>query len=216
MGRTTGSRVSRRACAAVFASLALVGTTAAATMSTLYTLDTDETITQISGGSSGWVDWVSPSGGTNYQALYEISMWEDGDSPCRLQIRSRHLNTYVGKNTVWDESQCDENAGSIKTLTFSNSDTYIRGINVCLNNAGTRVKGMRLYGTKLDRATGQLDHLTGYKQWTRPNCNGNWQTIRYCPAGKVARALKLEFRAQQFIGDEIQGIRLVCRSVIPA
>jgi len=129
-------------------------------------------------------------------------------------MKSRHLNTYVGKNDIFDESQCNENGGGKKTLSFTNSDTYIRGVRVCLNNAGTRVKGLRLYGTKLDRATGALNNLAGYEGWSRPNCN-TWKTIRYCPAGKVATRIGIEYRVQQFIGDEVQGLKLICRSVIP-
>lgn len=197
--------------AAAVATIALGSLTAVAA-SSLYELDDDSTTTQLSGGSSGWYTTVGPSGGTDYQAIYEVSMWEDGDSPCRLQMKSRHLNTYVGKNDTFDESQCNENASSKKTIAFTNSDTYVRGVRVCLNNAGTRVKGLRLYGTKLNRSTGALEHLSGYKGWSRPNCN-TWKTIRYCPAGKVATRIGIEYRAQQFIGDEVQGLKLECRTV---
>jgi hypothetical protein len=195
---------------AILAAVALLSGSAAAAMTTLYELADDATTTQASGTlNSDYYDFLTPVNANSYQGIYEVSMWESDDEPCKMQLRTRHLNTYAGKAATW--SECTDDAGAKKTITFSNSETYVRGVSVCLNNGGDRIKGLRLYGTKLDRATGDLDHLAGFKGWARPNCNDNWQTIRYCPAGKIASSITII----QKNSGEASGLRLVCRSVGP-
>lgn len=196
------------------AGLFLASATAAAAFTTLYTFDDDGTTTQRSGTGSGYgpTDILEPTGGLNYQGLYQVSMWEDTDVPCKIQAKFRHLNTYVGKQVTWDNfGQCGVNASTKRTVKFTDTESYVRGVNVCLNNAGDRVKGMRIYGAKLNRSTGALTNLSGFKGWSRPNCD-DWQTIRYCPPGKVATRLIVEDEP----GNGIQGVRLTCRSISPS
>ena len=167
-----------------------------------YILGSAEHRTQVSGKQGGTYGVANPSG--PYQGLYELSAWEHVNRPCRLQVRSRHLNTYAGKNATWGSSMCD---ATKKTLTFANEDTYIGGIQVCLNGAGKRIKGIRIFGRKLNRATGQLA-AAGKKEFERPNCN-TWSPKRSCPAGQIATALAV------YSGDGgATGLKLVCKPVV--
>ena len=205
---TKAMRLAKTLAATLLSTLTLASATAVA--SSLFILDERTTTTQASGSTGDLVNnRVGPDGGLNYQALYEISMWEDGDHPCKIQVKSRHLNTYEGKSAT--ENECTSaNDGTKKTISFTDSDTYIRGVQVCLNNSNDKIKGLKLYGTKLNRSTGRLENLSGSKSWERPNCNGNWKTVRYCDAGMVAVAVEAE---RDIYYKDFKGLRLQCKAV---
>ena len=191
----------------IAATAVMLSVAGAAWATTNYILKTDKTTTQSSGTRpSAHVE--SPGG--DYQGLYEMSMWEDGDSPCKLAAKSRHVNTYKGDTVTWKDSRC--NAKSKKTVSFSNTDTYIDGVQVCVNGGGDRVKGVKIFGKKLNRSTGALTDA-GSKKFERTNCK-TWKTTRYCPAGKVASGVSIGYQLQQFIPNNITGLALECRSVI--
>lgn len=190
------------------------GTAHAATQK--YKFDGQDFVTQPAGKKGDFVtgpngilaepDVRPPSGGpTDFQGIYEISMWEQLDYPCRLRVRSRHLNNYEGRQSAW--ARCDGSNKSLKTLKFADTETYISGINVCLNKKGTRIKGLRIFGSKLNRNTGNLTSA-GSKEWERPNCK-NWQTARHCPTGQLAQGIRVEYNQYTVIG-----LRLICREVI--
>lgn len=172
-----------------------------------YKLKTDSSTTQRT-GKSGSTTTVSPGG--DYQGLYEIRMWEDGDVPCKLTAKSRHLNTYSGKSAT--SNKCRGSAKSEKSVSFTDSNTYINGVNVCLNSKGDRIKGVKIFGKKLNRSNGSLSDA-GSKKFERTNCK-TWKTIRYCPAGKIAVGVKISYTKQSLISDEFGGLALVCRTVI--
>lgn len=176
-----------------------------------YKLKADGSTTQTSGKSSGQsVSSATATPGGDYQGLYEIRMWEDGDVPCKLTAKSRHVNTYSGKNAT--TNKCNGSAKSEKNVAFTNSDTYINGVQVCLNSKGDRIKGVKVFGKKLNRSNGSLSDA-GSKKFERTNCK-TWKTIRYCPAGKIAVGVKVSYTRQSLISDEFGGLALVCRTVI--
>jgi hypothetical protein len=108
----------------------------------------------------------------------------------------------------------EQNSGSLQTLEFTGTDTYIRGIQVCTNNSGTRVKGVKLYGATLNRSTGALTNVATPKAFDRPNCNGNWKVAQYCPAGEIATKIRVSYD-DRYANREINGLALTCREVEP-
>jgi len=100
--------------------------------------------------------------------------------------------------------------GSNLLTANRNNDTYVRGIQVCVNNSVVpRIKGVRIYGTKLNRNTGALVDTNGYKGFSRPNCS-TWKTVKYCGPNKVATGLEIHH-----INNWFAGLALVCHAVLP-
>lgn len=192
----------------LLATLALGSATALAA-ATKYKFDGYQR-TQVTGKKDGSIVVKEVSTDDDYQGLYEITMWEEQDKPCKLRGKFRDLNSYYGKRDVFDICYTSANSGTKKTLSFTNTETYIRGVNVCMNKKGDRIKGLRIYGAKLNRDTGQVQNLNNPKEWKRPNCH-EWRTARFCGPGKLATGIRI----QQATGSRsIQGLALECRNVI--
>ena len=170
-----------------------------------YILTGSATLTQYSGKSPGFWEALTPGSG-DYQAAYEITMWEHQNEPCRVKVRTRHVNTYSGRSAEWKDCYGSASGSAAKTISFTQEDTYINGVQVCHNNAGTRIKGVKIFGKKLNRNTGALSDA-GSKKFERPNCK-NWKPVRYCPAGKVADGIRVTT-----VGRDASGIALSCRTL---
>jgi hypothetical protein len=181
------------------AMLALCGTAASAAIN--YILGDREHLTKISGVGTGG-QWTGESG--NYQAIYAVDEWESYDDACGLAARTRHMNLLGSQRHEVIAGDCK--VSGVKTAELTNTDTFARGIQVCLS-ATDRVKGIRLYGARLDRATGKLTNTTGYQEFTRPNCK-TWKTATYCPVGMVATRL-----GGPIVHHNFTGISLYCREV---
>ena len=80
------------------------------------------------------------------------------------------------------------------TFGFSDPDTFVRGIAVCLNKGKDEIKGVKLSGAKLNRVSGALIGA-GTKKWERTNCK-YWGEFKNCPEGKLASAFKVYYLSE--------------------
>jgi hypothetical protein len=186
-----------------------IGTASA--MVDLYHLDDAEFLTQFSGYRNAV---VRKGGEEDYKALYGLELAEEGDGPCYLKAKSRHLNNYSTASYTYDANGCSENDSSRETVEFTGTDTYIRGIQVCMNSDGERIKGVKIFGATLNRSTGALTNVATPKEFDRPNCN-TWKVAQYCPPGEVATQVRISYVDFAYYTDEINGLALVCRAVEP-
>ena len=153
-----------------------------------------------------------------YQGIYKLEWWEKGDSACKMKATSRHLNTYKTEVASWDKCR----SGGVapkgrKVIEFTNLETYITGIQLCLSPVGVfnigfcaggcprTMKGAKIWGRKLNRATGVLESA-GTKKFSRTNCK-EWSVERHCPAGKVATHIEIN-------SSSAHAVKLHCKSVI--
>ena len=92
--------------------------------------------------------------GGDYEGLYKIVAWEHKDFSCRLDIHSRHLNTYNTKVSYADK--CTGKAKGKKIIEFSKNDTFISGVQFCYNDRdGDAILG------------GRTEQLKGLRVWSR-------------------------------------------------
>ena len=197
--------------AKIIAGLLTLGlSTTALAATTKYILSSSATNSQISGSGGDYVLEVGPDG--EYQGLYAFALEESGDRPCRVVTRSRHLNTSSEQYQNGEIAASCTNPGSQKEVAFTNRDTYIRGVQVCWadNMVLKRVKGVRIYGAKLNKSTGALVNTSGYKEFSRTNCD-TWKPAKFCGAGKVATGVNMQYH----LNYAFDGISLECRSVNP-
>jgi hypothetical protein len=186
-----------------------MSTTAAASWAaTKYVFKGDRFTTKVSGTKDEAPSLVGYFAG-GYQGLYGLAMWETNDKPCRVKTYSRHLNTLSTKTDNGGSSDYCKRAK--KSVKLANTDTFVRGIAVCHSGTG-RVKGVRLYGAKLNRKTGKLSNVSGSASFERTNCK-TWKTPVYCPVGKVATSLKVH-RESLSSRSSIVGYALTCETPI--
>lgn len=169
---------------------------------TLYMLDGPTHMTSVSGSTSSLSKVL---GGTkDYKAIHRISNWESGNHPCKVKIKMRHLNKYTATSeTETLDSGCDNDKISVG---YSDTETYISGIQVCINNH--KIKGLRVWGSELNRHTGGLSSV-GRQEDKRSNCNNNRKTKYLCPAGEVATQVIMPYGLKDFVGAA-----LVCREIV--
>ena len=182
--------------------LSIVNTTTAAT---LYEVIAPSTTTAVSGGSAS-NSTKSIGGGNGFKAVNRISHYERQDYSCRFKVKMRHFNKY-NQSTDYKEllSNCDNDK---ITAGYSDTESYIRGVQICVRSANQHLKGLRVWGSKLNRSTGNLTNL-GKVEDKRPNCN-QWKTARYCPAGQIATEIKANYT-----GSTFEGVALVCQELVP-
>lgn len=169
---------------------------------TLYMLDGPTHMTSVSGSTSSLSKVL---GGTkDYKAIHRISNWESGNHPCKVKIKMRHLNKYTATSeTETLDSGCDNDKISVG---YSDTETYISGIQVCINNH--KIKGLRVWGSELNRHTGGLSNV-GRQEDKRSNCNNNWKAKYVCPAGEIATQVIMPYGLKDFVGAA-----LVCREIV--
>ncbi len=170
---------------------------------TLYKLSAGESVTATSGVTSGG-SYKTLGGSKDYKAIHRITNRESSNHPCKMKTKMRHLNNYTA--TAETESLDTGCTKDKITVGYEDTETYVRAVQVCTNN--TKIKGLRVWGTKLDRHTGNLTNVAR-KQDTRTNCI-SWHSKSECPAGNVASKIKVSYGLKDFFG-----ISLVCRTVIP-
>ena len=192
--------------------LLLLGLTAQA--ANLYILADDAKLAPVSGVKST----AGRAGhGGDFQGIYGIKLYEDNDKACKATGMSRHLNNSTEKVAAFVANDCS-NPGSEKTARFAEKNTYVRGVQVCHKGGGGKyadmIKGIRLYGARLDKNTGALDAVSGFKEIVRPNCS-DWKATKYCPVGKVASQIEMQYQANPYGPDYFVGARLLCRTVDP-
>ena len=174
-----------------------------------YILSASSTSTPVSGSGGDYVLEVGPQG--DFQAMYSIALEESSDRPCKVYTKSRHLNTASEQYQNDYIRSCYTPSGK-KEVSFANRDTYIRGVQVCHNKSGVlkRVKGIRIYGSKLDKSTGRLTDVPGFKEFKRTNCS-DWKPAKFCPADKVATSFNMQYHDNY----AFDGISLDCRGIKP-
>ena len=183
------------------------------------TLKPDPTTTQQSGLAGTDRQVIGNDG--DFKALYEVSLAEDADIPCFISARGRHLNTHNTELFSYRAggTSCDETDRSKITTTLTGADTYVHGIQVCLNNS--RVKGVRLFGAAVNPVTGVITPNYTQESNRQVNCpfSGDaWKVERYCPTGKIATKLEVRYQSDSPTGsnktkEAITGLALICRSV---
>lgn len=190
----------------IVSSVALVSITQA---STLYEVVPPSTTTAVSGGSAS-NSIKSIGGGNGYKAINRISHYERQDYSCKFKVKMRHLNKY---NVSYDSKELLSNCDGDKISGgYSDTETYIRGIQICVRSANQHLKGLRVWGSKLNRSTGALTNV-GRVEDTRPNCN-QWKPARYCPAGQVVTEIKANYTGSSTNGT-YSGVALVCEALVP-
>lgn len=176
--------------------------TTSGTATPLYKLNTATHTTSVSGVDLKNYDTF---GGTkDFKAIHRITNWESADRPCKMKVKMRHLNKYDGTTDSHSLISGSCNGDKI-TVGYNDTETYIRGVQVCTNLS--RIKGLRVWGSKLDRSTGALSNVAR-DQDTRTNC-GMWGKKYYCPAGQIATQIKVSVNAPDYTG-----IALACRQLV--
>lgn len=164
--------------------------------------------TQISGrsGDTG----VIPSQ-DDHQILFGVDLWEQGDRPCKFRARTRHVNTNATDSFVADTHRCLPSSRSKKSIQFSKTNEFVRGIQVCLNSKGNKVKGIKIYGARLDVGAGTLTNISTPKKLERANCK-DWKNAVYCPNGMLAHQVRAYWWNFWGTGD-LRGLSLRCRKL---
>lgn len=175
----------------------------------------------------GDILWTAASGNTaektanlgqdnDFQALYAMTWWEDGDDPCKFDAFTRHLNQ--ADNMKVDSTKfCSGTPGSDKTVIRRAKNEYVTALQVCVNDkkdsSKDKVKGVRFWGRIVDTETGVLGAENGPEEVTRTNCD-TWRTKVSCPAGTVAS--KLRVYSSRYVNDigVAKGLALGCRRVM--
>jgi hypothetical protein len=171
--------------------------------STLYEMDPSAFTTGISGNNQS----TDQSVGTNndFKAINRVSNWEHSDDPCKVKVKMRHLNNYKETSSAAElRAGCDNDK---LTAGYTNSETYVGAIQICHSGSG-KLKGLRVWGRKLNRNTGGLSNVARVED-KRPNCN-SWQSKQSCPVGEIATKIKVETN-----GYSYTGVSMTCRAVVP-
>ena len=182
-----------------------------ASNSNLYRLASQTTSTGYSGSSTTVPvnQAVGSASSQDFRAINRVTNWENmspNNHPCEFKVKMRHLNNYNDTSADVDiGSNCNKDK---ITVGFSDTETYVRGIQVCRHNS--RVKGLKVWGSKLNRSTGALTNVAPVTD-TRPNCS-QWGARQYCPAGQIATQLKVQADTMAIY---YTGAALVCREVVP-
>lgn len=166
--------------------------------------------------------WYSWSGGTTTTAragnaggqstvekvpqnsfLYAINGYEKGDKPCRF-----NLDGWTGPLPVRVSESfglCQTTSSWKKAELNKSQRQAVTGLKVCLNKAGTRVKGVKLYSGS-PNAQGAFSSSSASATYSRSNCK-TWSNKVSCPVGKAAVGVKFFHD-----GDAVSGMSLVCSS----
>ena len=78
-------------------------------------------------------------------AIYAVTIGEDSDDPCYMEIKYRDVATNGTQSSV-TFSECDgHKVGGQKTATLP-SGAFVTGARICLNSGGDKLKGIQLIG----------------------------------------------------------------------
>lgn len=177
----------------------------------LYILDSTKHFSPISGNSTATARTVGADG--DYQGVWGLELFEKSDFPCQATVKSRHLNTSSEKFDSEALNGCSS-PGDKKVARFAEKNTYVRGIQICQRGGSgghsTFVKGVRLFGAKLNKASGALTQVTGHKEIKRANCK-EWKPAKYCPAGEIASRIVFYYTLNNVGPSFFVGAKLECR-----
>lgn len=179
----------------------------------------DATWTSVSGYAAGYKT-LGASGG--YRGLYRIKWWEDRDDPCKLELSTRHFNTFdTNKPSVLLDStythvghQPCSSPGNAKTVSLSGNTNWIYKVQVCTTDKNdtskNKLKGLRIWARSIDRSPLSLTTQAAAEEIIHTNCN-KWHASVVCPAGKIASRLRIYHDAAE---ENIRGLALECRTPI--
>ncbi len=154
-------------------------------------------------------------------AIERLNFGERSDRPCYVRVEkadivdNKILKPHDELDICGNKGPTDKskNSGYVPLLTTSH-DTFVHGVSVCNSktNNSTRLKGAKVYRTKIED-DGSFSRLPGPSEpMERPNCDGNWRTPAFCPAGSVATKLVVHIRPDG--NNEIfTGLSLKCKKV---
>lgn len=177
-----------------------------------YLFEGEATRTDVSGvaGTETTLALGSPKG------VKTIQWQERKDEPCQFRVWGRNLN-----NSGLDQEQSFFECGSGPSLNFTDdsltvgfpkaeSEAYIAGVSVCMNNDDTRLKGIRVRG-RVPGSAGNLTDTPDEPQKERPNCK-SWKRWVDCPEGRLASGVILQV-AKGKQPKSVTGLRLLCSAV---
>lgn len=90
----------------------------------------------------------------------------------------------------------------------------VKGVQVCLNNSGDRIKGVSVLGATVDAEGRRTSDSALNGSFERTNCNGDWLQVRECSGGDVAVGIEIDFKTSSATfgatGVGASGMRLIC------
>jgi hypothetical protein len=174
----------------------------------------DVTVTPFSGVSSSDEHVFGDEGSAN-TAVYAVLSRERSDEPCHLAIGTEDLND-ASDDAVPTVNHCGSGGPTSSTIHADFLDVSAGGVDdhvfiaqvmVCMNGAGTKVKGLDAVGIRLNEDG--TTTVMGRPQDDRPNCS-YWSGGASCPAGQIATAVNAYFSGSE--PKDLTGITLSCRS----
>jgi hypothetical protein len=110
-------------------------------------------------GSSG-TSGISPTNRTlaksytENDAIYGVTIGEDSDEPCYLQVKYRDVGTGATQSSL-TFNECDgHKVGDLKTAALPGG-AHVTGVRICLNSDRDRLKGIQLIGGYSDCILGE-------------------------------------------------------------
>lgn len=232
----------------------LLGCTLTGSMQSAYSAEYKSTVSLITPTTqsktiSGFRGTTFVTGGADSttHALYGISSRERSDNPCLVTTLKENING-SSDDTTPAKNLCGPNSATSSTIKADFSDSslvggkrvFVTGVQVCMNNKKTRVKGFKLRGKKIND-TGKLVELSSEcsevfdpkkgpevqqgslenrlcgitePEATRTNCDesNGWMKWAECADNELATAAVLHFEAGNK-PQSLTGIALKCRRI---
>ena len=150
-------------------------------------------------------------------AIVQIGIKEVADKPCLLVITAQHVGEEVTTKTPrYHETKYDLCSGkSAKSLRNASlwRTAFVNSVQVCLNKAGKRVKGLRVFGYPTDWADSAAKFIKPQTSdsFARPNCK-HWKKQVSCGVDALATGLVAHFSDPT--GSKLphlMGLELICR-----
>lgn len=175
---------------------------------------------------------------TPRRGIYGLKYGERRDHSCFIEVFREKLSE-AGTDFSSALDLCGNNGPTTRSTRFvgfpdpvtpqavnqPDQHAFVRGIEVCFNKNQTRIKGIKLFGTRVDPVTGELGPVSGSvvpvgvsslpqsqsDKHVRPNCDAaRWQDPVFCSDGHVATSI-LAHVSPGSSPREIVGLELRCR-----
>lgn len=166
--------------------------------------------TAVSGfsGSAVTVNLESPL------ALTGIGTRENGDKPCQVTYSFRNLNSGSGQAGRDTNLTCVSGNSSSRKDAILGDNFYVYSVQVCTTNvnntARSRVKGIRIWGARVNPDNSNVRRTQTQQSFERTNCpNDGWRNRVRCPKNKVAVGLELHEGERG-----LSGVALICANVV--
>lgn len=171
--------------------------------------------TDISGRQGSVVEPLTGPDDSEF-ALTGISSKERSDEPCWVSMVAKSILN--GGLATRSADKCGSKGPKPKSQLTTNvalttSQTYLSGVQVCMNRAETKIKGWKIYTTAFSFGDNKITVLESLELMGGPrrNCR-HWKSVEKCPVGLVAVAAELHF-LDSGKRHSWSGIRLKCRDL---